>query len=113
MCWPRHSWNGDFQASNWLLINLQRHADHHARPDRRFPLLQTYDPDTSPALPYGYGVMGALAMIPPLWRARMNPRVKAWRALHYPDVTDWRPYSKAGWWDRKNPASPEGAAGKV
>jgi hypothetical protein len=34
---PRHSWNADLKASNWLLINLQRHSDHHYKPDRRFP----------------------------------------------------------------------------
>ena len=39
---PHHSWNADHRASNWLLINLQRHSDHHVKPDRRFPLLQTY-----------------------------------------------------------------------
>ena len=26
---PRHSWNSAHMASNWLLINLQRHSDHH------------------------------------------------------------------------------------
>ncbi len=25
---PRHSWNAAHKASNWLLINLQRHSDH-------------------------------------------------------------------------------------
>ena len=39
---PRHSWNAAHRASNWLLINLQRHSDHHYKPDRRFPLLQTH-----------------------------------------------------------------------
>lgn len=34
---PRHSWNAAHRASNWLLINLQRHSDHHYKPDRRFP----------------------------------------------------------------------------
>jgi alkane 1-monooxygenase len=24
----------------------------------------------------------------------MNPRVKAWRARFYPEVTDWLPYNK-------------------
>ena len=40
-------------------------------------------------LPMGYPAMGVLAMIPPLWRRRMNPRVRAWRRKYYPDVTDW------------------------
>lgn len=87
---PHHSWNAPHRASNWLLINLQRHSDHHTRPDRRFPLLQTYPPETAPMLPMGYPAMGVLAMIPPLWRRRMNPRVRDWRRRHYPDVTDWK-----------------------
>ncbi|PWE50132.1 alkane 1-monooxygenase [Thioclava sp. NG1] len=90
---PRHSWNADHTASNWLLINLQRHSDHHYKPDRRFPLLQTYDAEEAPQLPFGYPGMTALAMIPPLWRRRMNPRVRAWRRKYYPDVEDWTPYN--------------------
>jgi alkane 1-monooxygenase len=38
--------------------------------------------------------MGVLAMIPPLWRRRMNPRVRAWRRAHYPLITDWAAYNK-------------------
>lgn len=90
---PHHSWNADFTASNWLLINLQRHSDHHYKPDRRFPLLQTYEADEAPQLPFGYPAMAAMAMVPPLWRRRMNPRVRAWRARFYPEVTDWTPYN--------------------
>lgn len=91
---PRHSWNADHAASNWLLINLQRHSDHHYKPDRRFPLLQTYGADEAPQLPFGYPAMTALAMIPPLWRRRMNPRVRAWRRAHYPEIEDWTPYNR-------------------
>ena len=91
---PHHSWNSAQKASNWLLINLQRHSDHHYKPDRRFPLLQTYGPDRAPALPFGYPVMTLAAMIPPLWKRIMNPRVRAWRAQFYPDITDWHAYNK-------------------
>ena len=91
---PRHSWNAAQKASNWLLINLQRHSDHHYKPDRRFPLLQTYTEEDAPQLPYGYPVMTVAAMIPPLWKQIMNPRVKAWRARYYPEITDWHPYNK-------------------
>lgn len=86
---PHHSWNAPHRASNWLLINLQRHSDHHTKPDRRFPLLQTYAESEAPMLPMGYPAMGVLAMIPPLWRRRMNPRVRAWRRRFYPGVTEW------------------------
>lgn len=92
---PHHSWNSAHRASNWLLINLQRHSDHHFKPDRRFPLLQTYGEDQAPQLPYGYPMMAAVALVPRLWRKKMNPRVQAWRARYYPDITDWQPYNKA------------------
>ncbi|MEJ6391108.1 alkane 1-monooxygenase [Gymnodinialimonas ulvae] len=91
---PRHSWNAAQKASNWLLINLQRHSDHHYKPDRRFPLLQTYTEDVAPQLPYGYPVMTAVAMVPPLWTRMMNARVKRWRAMYYPEITDWKAYNK-------------------
>jgi len=92
---PRHSWNASHRASNWLLINLQRHSDHHYKPDRRFPLLQTYDDTEAPQLPYGYPIMTMAAMIPPVWRRVMNPRVRAWRKQYYPEIEDWRPYKTA------------------
>jgi len=92
---PRHSWNAAHRASNWLLINLQRHSDHHYKPDRRFPLLQTYSDEEAPQLPYGYPAMVVLAAVPPLWRRVMNPRVRAWRRQFYPEVADWSAY-KAG-----------------
>ena len=91
---PRHSWNAAHRASNWLLINLQRHSDHHYKPDRRFPLLQTYPEDEAPQLPYGYPVMTTLALVPPLWRRVMNPRVRAWRRHFYPEIEDWTPYRR-------------------
>lgn len=92
---PRHSWNADQRASNWLLINLQRHSDHHYKPDRRFPVLQTYSSDQAPQLPFGYPLMTMAAMFPPLWKRIMNRRVKAWRRMHYPDIKDWHAYNKA------------------
>ncbi|MEM7472870.1 MAG: alkane 1-monooxygenase [Pseudomonadota bacterium] len=92
---PRHSWNAAQKASNWLLINLQRHSDHHYKPDRRFPLLQTYAPGEAPQLPHGYPVMTIAAMIPPVFRRIMNPRVRAWRKQYYPEITDWLPYKTA------------------
>jgi len=92
---PRHSWNSSHSLTNLLLINLQRHSDHHYKPDRRFPLLQTYDEDEAPQLPYGYPLMVLLAMVPPLWFRVMNRRVKGWRKQFYPEINDWTLY-KAG-----------------
>jgi len=92
---PRHSWNAAHKASNWLLINLQRHSDHHYKPDRRFPLLQNYTEADAPQLPYGYPLMTMAAMVPPIWRRVMNPRVRRWRQMYYPEITDWQPYNRA------------------
>ena len=89
---PHHSWNAAHMATNWLLINLQRHSDHHYKPDRRFPLLQNYDKTDAPQLPRGYTVIAFAAMVPPLWRRIMNPKVRAWRERYYPDIEDWDDY---------------------
>ncbi len=101
---PRHSWNAAHRATNWLLINLQRHSDHHYKPDRRFPLLQNHAGDQAPQLPYGYPLMTVAAMVPPLWRRVMNPRVRVWRRTYYPEITDWTAYNM-----RTNPL-PRGSA---
>jgi len=90
---PHHSWNAAHRMTNWLLINLQRHSDHHYKPDRRFPLLQTYDDDVAPNLPASYAPMTIVATIPPLWRRIMNPRVRAWRRKFYPEIEDWSDYN--------------------
>ncbi len=92
---PHHSWNSDHMATNWQFINLQRHSDHHYKPARRYPLLQTYDESQAPLLPHGYPLMTMAAMVPPLWRRVMNKRVRKWRGMYYPEITDWVPY-KAG-----------------
>lgn len=92
---PKHSWNAAHKASNWLLINLQRHSDHHYKPDRRFPVLQNYTEADAPQLPYGYPVMTIAAMMPRVWKRVMNPRVQKWRDMYYPEITDWTAYNKA------------------
>ena len=79
---PDHSWNSDNVSSNVLLYHLQRHSDHHAHPMRRFQALRHFD--EAPELPSGYATMIVLAMLPPVWRRVMDPRVLA----HYGgDVT--------------------------
>ena len=90
---PHHSWNAAHRYTNYLLINLQRHSDHHYKPDRRFPLLQTYDEADAPQLPFGYPLMIALALNPPMFRRTMNPRVWEWRRRHYPHISYWKPYT--------------------
>lgn len=87
-----HSWNASHRVTNLFLINLQRHSDHHFRPDRRYPLLQTYKWREAPQLPFGYPIMVLAATNPWLWFAMMDKRVDRWRAQFYPDITDWSDY---------------------
>jgi alkane 1-monooxygenase len=72
---PRHSWNSDRLTTNIFLFQLQRHSDHHANPLRRYQTLRSFD--VSPQLPAGYATMLLIALIPPLWRRVMDPRVLA------------------------------------
>ncbi|MEM8594581.1 MAG: alkane 1-monooxygenase [Pseudomonadota bacterium] len=71
---PHHSWNSNHLATNLFLFHLQRHSDHHAYPNRRYQVLRNFD--DIPQLPSGYAAMIVLAVIPPLWRKVMNPRVE-------------------------------------
>jgi alkane 1-monooxygenase len=72
---PSHSWNSNNIATNVLLYHLQRHSDHHANPTRRYQTLRDFE--ESPVLPTGYAGMIVLALVPPLWRRVMDPRVIA------------------------------------
>lgn len=75
---PWHSWNASHRLTNWLLFNLQRHSDHHFLASRPYDRLRHYD--DVPQLPAGYATMVLVALVPPLWRRVMDPRVLAWRA---------------------------------
>lgn len=73
---PRHSWDSPHALSSLMLVNAPRHSDHHAHPLRAYPALRLdrrHHP--RPMLPYPLPVMGALALVPPLWRHVMDRRV--------------------------------------
>ena len=72
---PKHSWNNNHVVTNLLLYQLQRHSDHHENPARRFVALRHVD--EAPQLPAGYPAMILLALVPPLWRRVMDPRLVA------------------------------------
>ena len=70
---PRHSWSTPVRFSNALFFNVQRHAHHHARPGVTYERLRHIT--DSPTLPTGYPAMMLLAMVPPLWRRVVDPRL--------------------------------------
>ena len=70
---PQHAWESRYPASNYLLFKLQRHADHHLYPQRRYQVLAVHD--QSPQLPAGYPLMVLAALVPPLWFRLADPRI--------------------------------------
>ena len=86
---PHHSWNANHSASNLLLINLQKHSDHHIKPNKKYPLLTAFDSTSAPQLPFGYPIMVVLSLLPFLWKKIMNPKVIAWRQKFYPEIKKW------------------------
>ena len=88
----RHAWSADYKFSNWFYFNMQRHADHHAATNRRYPLLQHHGGDESPQLPGTYVQMGGLAMSSKRWFQKMDPLLDRQRAYFYPDIEDWSAY---------------------
>lgn len=75
---PRHSWNARHWFTSALMLNAPRHSDHHAHPARPYPALRLPEPDKAPILPWSLPVACSLALVPPLWKALMRPRLAAW-----------------------------------
>ena len=99
---PWHVWSVDRKLHNWLFFNMQRRADHHVEPGRRYPLAQHHGADRSPQLPGGYREMSALALFPRRWFATMDPLVEEWRTHFYPQIEDWRAYDSPAFAARPN-----------
>jgi alkane 1-monooxygenase len=87
---PRHSWSAGRGASRGPFA-LHRETDHQDKPGGP-SLMQAGRSEEPPLLPSGHLLMAPIAMIPPLWRRVMNPRVRAWRKQFYPEIADWVPY---------------------
>jgi alkane 1-monooxygenase len=68
---PEHSWTQGLFLHDLILLNLPRHSDHHANPERPYELLR--DREEAPRYPYNYAVMSGLLLIPPLFRRVVHP----------------------------------------
>lgn len=75
----KHSWNSDHVLGRAILFELSRHSDHHYKADRPYQVLESRE--NSPAMPAGYPGMMLMALVPPLFFAVMNPRVKKAREI--------------------------------
>ena len=68
-----HSWQSEERWSRWTLLELTRHPAHHLKASEPFWRLQPYD--DAPSLPTGYYGCFWIALIPPLWRRLVDPRI--------------------------------------
>lgn len=71
---PKHSWNSPHTFSSAMMLNVQRHSDHHMTPGRPYTQLRL-DHHEVPILPRSIPAMGLIALVPPLWRHMMDERV--------------------------------------
>jgi alkane 1-monooxygenase len=67
---PHHAWSMQCRISNFALLNLLRHGDHHTRPQEPYHALAT---TPVPTYPYPFGFMMLLALVTPLFRRVADP----------------------------------------
>lgn len=77
---PRHSWNSNHRISSWTMFNLNRHSHHHAQAETPFQALRPLP--RAPTMVAGYLSTIVIALLPPLWRRLMDPKVAAWDREH-------------------------------
>lgn len=75
---PHHSWNSSHAFSNWTFFNLGLHSSHHVKGSIDYPALNAMK--DVPQLPTGSPGSAMLALVPPLWRRIMEPRLERWTA---------------------------------
>lgn len=75
---PRHSWDTPGAFTAVMMFHAGRHADHHAHPYRPYPALR--DLPAAPVHPFSVATMVMIALVPPLWRKMVHPRLDAMNA---------------------------------
>jgi len=76
----RHSWDNDNVFTSWAFIEIGRQGDHHDRGETHFWELTNVggSPTGAPNAGIGYYTEFAIALIPPLWHARMRKKLAIW-----------------------------------
>ncbi len=70
-------WEDRCRMQALTTLNLSLHQHHHERPNDAYFRLEPSD--RGPVLPAGYSVMVLIALVPPLWRRLMMPRLEGWK----------------------------------
>jgi len=74
-----HSWNAPHLFTSHMILNAPRHSAHHTQPSLQFNELPMPDGQVAPMLPYSLPAMSIIALVPPLWRRVMDPRLAYWQ----------------------------------
>ena len=72
---PQHAWAHHCWLTNCLTFNNTFQSDHHLRPGT--PYYELHAMYGAPRLPASYLTMFCVAIVPPLWRLLMDPRLDA------------------------------------
>jgi alkane 1-monooxygenase len=72
---PQHAWAHHCWLTNCLTFNNTFQSDHHLRPTT--PYYELHAMYGAPRLPASYFTMFCVAIVPPLWRLLMDPRLDA------------------------------------
>lgn len=71
-------WEDGCRYQFWTTLGLSMHNEHHQKPST--PYYRLGPSPGKPVLPGGYGIMLLIAMVPPLWRKVMLPRLANWKS---------------------------------
>ncbi len=69
----RHAWEARQRLTNFTLFNLGLHPAHHLEAARPYTDLETRP--EAPQLPMGYSAALLAALVPPLWKKIIHPRL--------------------------------------
>ena len=72
---PQHAWAHHCWLTNCLTFNNTFHSDHHLR--QQTPYYELHAMYGAPRLPANYFAMFFVALVPPLWRRLIDPRLDA------------------------------------
>lgn len=72
----RHSWDSLRSVSGAILYNLPRHADHHLNGGK--PFWRNRPEARAPLMPYGYGTMIVVSLMPRMWKRLTDPLLAEW-----------------------------------
>lgn len=86
-----HTWDSSFIVSNYYLLDIALHADHHLHPSRAFYNLSSHE--SSLEMPLSYPHMILLAGFPDLWFRLINPMIETHLAENENDKGEnlWSP----------------------